>query len=176
MNSKTDLRKEILDKRKKLNTKNLSLLICQNIVKNEIYKNAKIIFAYYPMTYEADISLLFEDNSKQWFLPKVFGDDMQFFEYKIGDALKKSKFGVLEPEINDTPTNAIPDLIIVPAVSVDINNYRLGYGKGYYDRFLSQFDVQPKTLTPIFSNLIQQDLPKEKHDKKIDIIITEKEN
>ncbi|MBQ7450370.1 5-formyltetrahydrofolate cyclo-ligase, partial [bacterium] len=63
--------------------------------------------------------------------------------------------------------------IIVPALSVDKNHYRLGYGKGYYDRFLNNFSVLPKTLTPIFSELIIEKLPRESHDKKIDIIITD---
>lgn len=172
MISKIDLRKKLIKKRKTLNTKILSNLVCEKIMTQKEYIEAKFIFAYYPKSFEIDITPLFKDENKKWFLPKTDGEDLKFYEYKFGDELIKGDFGVYEPVI-DTETTIIPDLIIVPALSVDKNNYRLGYGKGYYDRFLNSFYSPPKTLTPIFSELIVEKLPTEPHDRKIDIVITE---
>ena len=172
MISKTDLRKQLLNKRKNLNTKNLSELICKNIFECREYKAAKNIFAYYPKEFEVDITSLFEDKSKKWFLPKVKGENIEFFEYKFKDELTEGEFGVKEP-FNKHKTGIIPDLIIVPALGIDKNNYRIGYGKGFYDRFLNSFKNCPVTLTPIFSDLIVKALPKNDFDKKIDLIISE---
>ena len=173
MISKTDLRKQLLEKRKTLNTKKLSELICKKIINYEAYKISKNIFAYYPKEFEVDITPLFEDKSKKWFLPKVNGENLYFFEYKSGDELKTGEFGVKEP-VNNEKTNIIPDLIIVPALGVDKNNYRIGYGKGFYDRFLNSFEQTcPKTLSPIFKTLLIEKLPIEINDKKIDLIIHE---
>ena len=173
MISKTDLRKQLLNKRKKLNTKKLSELICKNILEREEYKAAINIFAYYSKEFEVDITFLFKDTSKKWFLPKVKGENLEFFEYEFGDELIEGEFGVKEP-VNNKKTDIIPDLIIVPALGTDKNNYRIGYGKGFYDRFLNNFEkICPPTLTPIFSGLTVETLPKDTFDKKIDVIITE---
>ena len=177
MISKIDLRKQLTEKRKTLETKILSDLICRKIKLEKAYINAKKIFAYYPKAFEVDITPLFKDENKKWFLPKTKGEELFFYEYKKGDELVKGDFGVYEPK-KDMKTDIVPDLIIVPALSVDKNNYRLGYGKGYYDRFLTSLYEKgncPTTLVPIFSALIVETLPAEPHDKKINLVITEKD-
>ncbi len=172
MISKSELRKQLLNKRKKLNTKELSKSLCKKIVETEEYKTAKNIFAYYPKEYEVDISSLFNNKEKNWFLPRVVGEEMEFIKYNIGDKLIKSEFGVFEP--TGEKTLVIPDLIIVPSLSVDKNSYRLGYGKGFYDRFLSNADFNNvTTLSPIYSELIVEKIPTERHDKFIDIVLTD---
>ena len=172
MISKSELRKKLIEKRKTIDTDSLSEAICEKIKALEVYKNSINIFAYYPLPYEVDIKSLFEDKTKNWYLPKVNGENMEFYEYKIDDTLKKGAFGVLEPSL-DKICNKNPDLIIVPALSVDKAGYRLGYGKGYYDRYLNKFKSQIKTLCPIFSDLLIDVLPKENHDKNVDIVLTE---
>lgn len=173
MISKTDLRKQLIEKRKTLNIKELSALVCENIKINPLYINSKNIFAYYPKEYEVDISPLFQNLQKNWFLPKTIGETLAFYEYKYTEQLIEGKFNVKEPKTT-VKTNVFPDLIIVPALSVDEKKFRMGYGKGYYDRFLSGFDNSPKTIVPIFSALIVNSLPIEQHDKKVDWVISEK--
>ena len=169
MISKSDLRKQLLEKRKTLNTEGLSNLICEKIKNLKEYKTAKNIFAYYPKPYEVDISHLFEDTKKNWYLPRVKGDNIEFIGFHIGDKLIKSEFGVFEP-IGEK-TSIIPDLIIVPAISADKKRYRLGYGKGFYDRFLAHQNCP--TVSPVFADLLSDELPAENHDKKIDIIVSQ---
>lgn len=170
MINKSELRKQFIEKRKTLDTKGLSNKICKKIITLEIYKNSKNIFAYYPKQFEADISELLNDSTKNWFLPKVEGENMKFYRY-CGE-LELGAFNVYEPK-GGSPTDIIPDLIIVPALCIDKRGFRLGYGKGYYDKFLAKYDVVPQTLTPIFSELVVETLPIEKTDKKIDIIVSE---
>ena len=172
MISKSELRKILTEKRKTIDTNSLSKIICEKIMENDVYKNAKNIFAYYPLPYETDIKPLFEDKTKNWFLPKVNGENLDFYEYKIGDKLKQGAFGVYEP-CGEKPFIYYPDLIIVPALSVDKEGFRLGYGKGYYDRLISSLKYSVPTLVPIFSEFLTDTLPKEKHDKKIDVVVTE---
>ena len=173
MISKTDLRKQLIEKRKTLDTRVLSDLICQNIEKTTQFQIAKNIFAYYPKPFEVDITPLFKNKKKNWFLPKTVGENLQFFKYKSGDELILGEFRVMEPK-TDIPTKIIPDLIIVPALSVDKRGFRLGYGKGFYDRFLAEFmDEKPLTLTPLFSDLLTDFLPCESYDKKIEVLVTE---
>ena len=173
MINKSDLRKILIDKRKTLDTKSLSDIICKNITELEIYKKAKNIYAYYPLPYEVDITKCFEDRTKNWFLPKVRGENLEFYKYSFGDKMKRGCFGVMEPDCTEL-SDIVPDLIIVPALSADKNNYRLGYGKGYYDRFISNYSTSvPVTLTPIFSEKKNEKLPICHYDKKIDYIITE---
>ena len=172
MISKSELRKQLLDKRKTLNIEKLSALLCEKIIETKEYKIAKNIFAYYPKEYEVDISSLFNDKEKNWFLPKVVGKEMEFIKYNVGERLIKSEFGVFEPE--GEKTSLIPDLIIVPALSADKNGYRLGYGRGFYDRFLSNADFNNvTTMSPVFFDLIVEKLPVEIHDIRISKVISD---
>ena len=79
MINKSELRKILIEKRKTVKTDRLSKIICEKIRKCELYKNARNIFAYYPLPYEVDIKLLFEDKTKNWFLPKVNGENLEFY-------------------------------------------------------------------------------------------------
>lgn len=171
MINKSALRKEILDRRKTLEVKTLSVELCRKLSSNKQYQNAKNIFAYYPKKYEVDITSLFNDKDKNWFLPKIINDKLEFIEYKIGDNLIKNSFGVFEPIKN--PTTILPDLIIVPALTTDKKGYRLGYGKGYYDMFLSETPYNNIfTVSLVFDELLVNDIMPESHDKKINLIIS----
>ncbi|MBQ7450772.1 hypothetical protein IJS77_05080, partial [bacterium] len=103
MISKTDLRKLLSEKRRTLDTKILSGIICEKIKTQKEYIEAKNIFSYYPKPFEVDIIPLLKDKNKIWFLPKTSGDEMLFYEYKYGDNLAKGDFGVYEP-VSDEQT------------------------------------------------------------------------
>ena len=96
---------------------------------------------FYPMTYEIDLRKLLNDD-KKFYLPKVSGKNILACPYT--ENLIKSAFGIMEPETLPVNPNIL-DLVIVPCMMADKNGYRLGYGGGYYDRFLSEIDA--KTIT-----------------------------
>ena len=102
--------------------------------------------------------------------------DMDFYIIKSRADLVPGAFGVLEPDpekctlLRDYTSSAC----IVPALMYDTEGYRLGYGKGYYDRFLSGYNGACIGLG--YSTLIKDNLPHGKFDRKVDIIVTEKDN
>ena len=99
---------------------------------------------------------------------------MNFFSWKKNEVLYVGKFGILEP-IKSKPK--IPDLILVPILAFDKNKYRLGYGKGFYDRYLNKYLKKFKNIFTVgiaFSFQRHDNLPVNQKDVKLDYIITEK--
>ena len=99
---------------------------------------------------------------------------MNFFSWKKNDVLFVNEFGILEP----AKTKAkVPNIMLVPILAFDKNKYRLGYGKGFYDRYLNKYLKQFKNILTVgvaFSFQRHHNLPVNKNDVKLDFIITEK--
>ena len=100
---------------------------------------------------------------------------MSFKSWKYKDPLYVSAFGTLEPL--DSQKDIIPDLVMVPLVAFDSQLNRLGYGKGYYDRILEKINFTKKKrifLGMAYSFQKYKKIPINKHDVKLDYILTEK--
>ena len=100
---------------------------------------------------------------------------MNFVEWKYLDPLKVNEYGMLEP--SQKKKIFVPKLMLVPLLAFDNNNNRLGYGKGFYDRFLNKFLRIKKNITTIgvaFSFQKYNKLPVSNLDIKLDYILTEK--
>lgn len=166
MDSKSQLRSECKNIRKTLDIENKSKNLTKKIRELELYKFSEHVMLYYPLKYEINLLELLNDN-KKFYLPKVSENDLLVCPYV--DKLTISEYNIKEP--CSTPENPdILDLIIVPALAADRRNFRLGYGKGFYDRFISKYpDI--KTVTPIPKELVFDVLPTNEFDKKIDIVI-----
>ncbi len=98
---------------------------------------------------------------------------MDFYQWSSKDILKISKIGIPEP---DNKNKIIPDVLIVPLVGFDKNKYRLGYGGGYYDRYIKKTLKFKKILTVGFAFSFQEitKVPINEFDQKLDIILTNK--
>lgn len=168
MDSKIDLRIKAKSIRKYLNISKISSLAVSKIRDVDIYKEARNVLIFYPMRYEIDLLALLDDN-KNFYLPKVCGQNIFICPFKRGDKLEKSCFNVNEPCTSPVDPNVL-DLIIVPALMVDKRGFRLGYGGGFYDRFLSDNPLI-KTIAPIPKELFVEELPVENFDRKIDYIL-----
>lgn len=168
MNGKSELRKKAKEIRKGLDTERISVQLCCKIRENEIYKASNDVMLFYPKAEELDFRALLSDD-KNFYLPRVSGDKLEVCPYRIGDNLKKSEFGVLEP-LSDNVDAKILDLVIVPALMADKKGYRLGYGGGFYDRFLRVNEV--KTICALPTELTVDNLPHNEYDVKIDYIIS----
>ena len=154
MFNKDDLRQKAKDIRNELDMKSISSKIVSNIRNLEEYKNSKHVMLFYPLGNEVDLLELLNDD-KQFYLPRVKGEDLEVCPYKLGDKLLKSDFKVLEP-INEPINKNLLDLVFVPALCVDEKCNRLGYGKGFYDRFLNDFEgcsIIPIPKELVFSNV-----------------------
>ena len=99
---------------------------------------------------------------------------MDFYYIQSIEDLAPGMFGVLEPEANPEHLYDERDggLCIVPAFSYDWQGYRLGYGKGYYDRFLSRFEGNIVGIC--YSDCVQRTLPHGRYDRPVELLVTEK--
>lgn len=172
MQEKKDLRKKARDIRKSLDVKGISEKITENILRLEEYQNARNIMLFYPLEHEVNLLGLLANSSKNFFLPRVQGDKMDVCPYRIGDKLILSKFKTQEP-VTVPVSPDILDIIFVPALMVDEHLHRLGYGGGFYDKFLSKHAKTATKIVAIPCALMVSKLPSESFDAKIDIVITE---
>lgn len=162
--------------RNSLDIKNISLLICENIKNQESYKKSKNILGFYPFNNEISLVELFKDSSKNWFLPSIDISTKEMFihPYKHHDKMIENKFKVPEPvtlkEINFEKI----DLVFVPALMADKKGHRLGYGAGYYDRFLPYLKTSCIKILPLPDKLFIETLPSDEHDIPVNFIVTEK--
>ena len=143
------------------------------------FKTRKIKIAlYYPSSFELNVLKFLEFSNilkKDILLPVVNKKKlMSFFSWKKNDLLFINEFGIPEPAETESK---VPDVILVPVLAFDKNKYRLGYGKGFYDRYLNKYLKQFKNILTVgvaFSFQRHHNLPKNHNDVKLDLLVTEK--
>ncbi len=187
MNDKKSLRKSFKEKRDSISYIDAALKskkISESITKSKEYTDAKALLIYFRYESEFDTSILIYKalaDRKEVYLPRVEGDNMSFYLYGPGDELLKNSYGIDEPYQNAKKFDECffkekEILIITPALSVDDKGYRLGYGGGYYDKFLSGISKDKRVLIcAIYDELKSKTLVHEDHDIPVDIVCTEKE-
>ena len=168
MLEKTHIRTIFKEERKKLDIALISKDIVKNIRSSDFYKNAEHVMLFYPLKYEINLLDLLNDNKKFYF-PKVHGENLLVCPYEPSVKFEKAAFNIYEP-CSAPVFPEILDLIFVPALAVDKNNFRLGYGGGFYDRFLKTCDAV--TAVPIYENFVVEELPHDDYDVRVDYIIT----
>lgn len=166
---KQQLRKWAKEERKKLDIEILSCELVKKLRESEEYKQAKNIMLFYPKDFEVNLLELTKDKSKNFYLPKINGNSLLCCPYGEDDELCESCFKTQEPLSNSVEKDLL-DLVIVPALAVDKNNYRLGYGGGFYDRFLA--GVNANKIVCIPKQLLVETVYPEKHDIQINKVIT----
>ena len=174
MSSKEILRKKFSSIRKnryfEVNESFFSPLI--KVIKQ---KNIKNVAMYYPSNYEVSTLKLFKilNNNKDFStsLPSLSNGTMKFVKWSLLQPLKVNNFGFLDPE--SVTMASCPDLIIVPLLAYDKFKNRLGYGKGYYDKFLRK-NKNILTIGLAFSFQKFNKIKASKFDVKLNYILTEK--
>ena len=177
--NKFQIRNKIIKIRKKKFDKNLKIDSNKFISFLKINRlNLKNIGGYYPSNYEIDdldILDLLEKKNFKILLPVIKKDNqMSFYSWSKNDPLIINKFGIPEPAQSKI---FYPDILLVPLVAYDNRLNRLGYGGGYYDRYIEKLE-KIKKVTKIglaFSFQKISSVPINQFDKKLDFIITEKE-
>ena len=178
--NKSEIRKKLLKVRKKNNFKSLKIEF-RNVIKilQKDKTSSKIIGGYYPYNYEFDpINILekFEKMNYQISLPKIKeNSQMDFFRWSTKDPLVINKYGIPEP---DSKKIIYPSFLLVPLVAFDMQLNRIGYGGGFYDRYIKKNKKKKKILTIGLAYSFQKvrEIPIDEHDTKLDFIITDKEN
>ncbi|ELC8443605.1 5-formyltetrahydrofolate cyclo-ligase [Clostridium perfringens] len=181
---KGELRKEIKLKRENLD-KNIKLRadekIRKSLFESEIYKNSKVVFIYVNMDSEINTIDIIKElltSDKTIAVPKVIPvslKERQMKALKINSLLQLNEsgaFGILEPSVECEDISEDVDLIIIPGLAFDINGNRLGYGGGFYDRFLRKYP-NSKRVALCYDFQIFDEIPHEFFDEKVDLIISE---
>ena len=176
--TKENLRKQFLEKRDWLSADWIEIAskqIRKNLGRVEQYRKAQTIACYHSTGSEVRTHEIMQEilsHGKTLALPRVEGQNLVFCEVKKFEDLEKGEFGIMEPKQYCGVVDRF-DLIIVPAVAMARNGQRIGYGMGFYDRFLADKNIP--TIALAYSKSIVKGTPHEKSDVKISIIITEDE-
>lgn len=160
--NKIKLRQYALEKRKTLKYNKEEFK--RDILNRLNLPTNSLIAIYKPLKYEFDLTFL-EDIYNVCY-PKTFNNDMEF--YRNVNSFSKSSFGVLEPIDGIVVNKDEIDLMFVPSLLVNKEGYRIGYGKGYYDRYLKDSNI--KTISVVYEELYLE-FSCEKHDVKVDEVI-----
>jgi 5-formyltetrahydrofolate cyclo-ligase len=183
MEAKETVRSRILSQRKQFSEEERnrkSSMICRKLLSQEWYETIKQILVYSAVQKEVDLGEFIRQawkDGKILYFPKVFGKTMEFFRADSPADLKKGSFGVAEPWDESRPYEAAhQNLILVPGVAFSGNGARIGYGKGYYDRYFGRWNEKDISYTAIgiaFDFQVIQEFKTDSNDICMHRIITE---
>lgn len=177
------LRKVMLQKRKELSDSETAVknsAITEKLLSLEKVQSAELILSFVSARGEVGtrefISKCLEAG-KTVAVPRcIDGSNMEFCVIHTFDDLEKGMYGIDEPKQHCEiikAENAQNSVLIVPALCFNSDGYRLGYGKGYYDRFISRY--KGYTVGVCYSEFMTDDIPVDEYDRCVDIVITEKQ-
>ena len=175
---KSSLRKTLLEKRDGTSfdlIKIASKQIHNNLKQIDIYRNAQSIGCYFPIGSEVltqDIMQEILSNGKELSLPKVVDKNLSFRQISGFGDLEKGTYNIMEPKDN-FPISKKIDVVLVPTVGITRKGVRLGYGHGYYDRYL--LSSTAKTIALTYEKQIIKSIPFSEKDVKIDWIVSDEE-
>ena len=177
--TKKDLRIEALARRSRAAEAagpKAALLIARRLLGDFVFMKGAIIAGYAAIGSEADPFPLMAALSGQGHplcLPRTAGEELTFRSWKPGEPLTPGKMNVPEPALSAKERR--PDLLIVPLLAFDNDGYRLGYGAGYYDRYLSEHRRKRsiRAIGIAYAGQHVEKLPHEPHDEPLDAVVTE---
>lgn len=183
METKEQIRKQMIQNRNQMTSQEVtqkSSLIAQKVLKTPEYEEADNILLYADYRHEVMTREIFDDavlRKKKVFFPKSREDrTMEFYQVVSVKQLESGYKGIKEPVVDEQYLYRFQrkedTLMIVPGVAFDMKGYRVGYGKGFYDRFLR--DKRQITAMGLgFSNQIVEEIPHNQYDIRMDKIVTE---
>lgn len=173
---KKALRREIRDRKRAMTEEeiaNRSEKLGELFISTEAYRNAKSIYGYLPYNQEVRTVPILQKaiaDGKRVAVPKVYGDTMRFLWLEDLTQVAKSEMGIPEP-IADEPIADDPTaLVLMPGVAFTEKGDRIGYGGGYYDRFLAAEPAHP-TVALCYEFQMVETLPTEEFDIPVDLVL-----
>ncbi len=168
------LRKKYKEKRDNIKNKvTKDNLIYQKVINNKDILSSKTLLIYISINSEVDTIKIINYflNTKNIAVPKIIDNNMYFCYVTNLNELTSGKYNIPEPTNENIVTDFDNAICIVPGICYDKKNYRVGYGKGYYDRFLSKNKI--KTIGLCYKECMIEKIDNDKYDYKIDEVITE---
>lgn len=183
MERKHLIRAELKKKRNSLSQEqreNDSGRICEYFHDFISREKPKVIYLYYPLGSEVNLLPLAEELLTGTFaaeggriaFPRTFGENMEFYPVTSFSDFSEGNFHIMEP-MGEVPLTEPEPLVVVPGVGFDRQGNRMGYGKGFYDRYFARFPSCRK-MGAAFETQIIEEIPAESHDIFMDAIVTEK--
>lgn len=176
---KDKIRQEMLKKRLLIDSRDAQIAssqIMQTLLELDCIKNAKCVMAYYSHKNEPDLLAFMHamlDMGKEVALPYVAdNDNMIAVEYTYDSIMKSNVYGIPEPIIMNESEQVEPDVMLVPGVVFDTSLNRIGFGVGYFDRFLKE--TSALKIGICFDMQIVPKIDAESFDVAMDMLVTEK--
>lgn len=179
---KNVIRKEILGLRNNLDQQyviDTSEKVFNNLKNMDIFNASEHVMTYVSFNNEVSTQLIMThllSNNKQLFVPYTQVKNCSMTPALISDLsdLSVGNYGILEPPKDNTDQaySSQIDLVLVPGIAFDLMGNRIGFGKGYYDFFLSQLSSKVPTIALAYDFQIKNEIPSEPHDIKMDYIVS----
>ena len=173
---KKALRREIREKKRAMTEEEIifrSEKLGQLFAQSEAYRNAKTVYGYLPYNQEVRTVPMLEQalrEGKRVAVPKIYGDTMKFLYLDDLSRVEKNDMGIPEP-IADTPVaDDKTALVLMPGLAFTKRGDRMGYGGGFYDRFLADEPDHP-TLALCYDFQMVDSLPTEEYDIPVDTVL-----
>lgn len=177
MKPKEQIRKEYRDLRNNISSMQVeewSKTICNYLIDSELFQQAEEIYFYYPLGNEANLLKAAEEalrQGKRIGFPKTEGSNIRFYQVKNLRDFKEGCFHVMEP-VSDRLLTWERPLILTPGLVFDEKKSRMGYGKGYYDRYAAYVPGAVK-IGIAYEAQIAESIPTDYHDVPMDYVLTE---
>lgn len=175
--NKQDLRAAVRQQKKAMTAAEItqkSEALCRMVLQSAIYRRSKTIYGYLPFNQEVQLLPLLQtalSDGKQVALPKCYGKEMQFILTPNLSRIQYSAFGAPEPMDDEPVASDETALVIVPGLVFDRRGYRIGYGGGYYDRFLLREPNHP-TIALCYDFQLIERLNPDPHDIPVDTVFS----
>ena len=175
---KNQLKEAMLEKRNSLSQKEIfekNKKIEERLFGLEQYRKSKIVMFFVSFNSEVDTHEMIKKSlkNKTVVVPKVANNEIEpSIILDFDNLVSSGKFGILEPIEAMKIAYKNIDLVLVPGIAFDLNGHRVGYGFGYYDRFLRKVPKAVK-IGLCFDFQVVDKIPREQHDVPVDLIVTE---
>lgn len=174
--NKHELRQLIKNKKREMTLQEIeaaSARLGELFASCEAYQQAKTIYFYLPYNQEVRTAPMIRRalaEGKRVAVPKVYGDEMRFIYIDSLDSIEKGSFGIPEPVADEPVANDPTALILMPGLAFDRQGHRIGYGGGYYDKYLSTQPGHP-TVALCYGFQMQEQLETEEFDIPVDLVL-----
>jgi 5-formyltetrahydrofolate cyclo-ligase len=155
----------------------LSVMIQANFLETAVFSRAGCLALYSPVHNEVDTSTVAKaalSAGKCLVYPRVRQNDLEFVEVDDPGLLEPGCFDVPEPRNGRVVSPREVEVLVVPGVAFDLAGHRLGYGQGFYDRFLARSSDGVERVGFAYDFQVVETLPVLPHDQRLSMLITEK--
>lgn len=173
---KQALRKEIRDKKRAMTEAEIvaaSQRLAELFVASEAYRQAKTIYGYLPYNQEVRTVPMLQQalaDGKRVAVPKCYGDEMRFIYLEDLSQVEKGYCGIPEPIADEPVADDATALVLMPGLAFDPQGHRMGYGGGFYDKFLEKEPNHP-TIALCYGFQMLEHLETEAHDIPVDTVL-----